>query len=175
MSLHLIIDGYNLLFSTGMVEGTGPLEGLRRELLQTLERYQAARGHRLTVVFDGARDEPASTETSHAEHLRVVFSEPGETADEAIQQRVADAPTETIVVTSDRSLQRSASRSGVVVVSVETFAAKVRQALSPSPEEVEDDELDELDEEPSLSTRKRGNPRRARRRDRRWSTWLKKL
>lgn len=174
MSLHLIIDGYNLLFSTGMVEGTGPLKGLRHELLQALERYQAARGHRLTVVFDGARDEPASTETSHAGHLRVVFSEPGETADEAIQQRVADAPTETIVVTSDRSLQRSASRSGVVVVDVETFAAKVRQALSPSPEE-EEVEDDELDEEPSLSTRKRGNPRRARRRDRRWSTWLKKL
>lgn len=172
MSLHLIIDGYNLLFSTGMVEGTGPLKGLRHELLQKLERYQVARGHRLTVVFDGARDEPASTETSHAGHLRVVFSEPGETADEAIQQRMADAPTETIVVTSDRSLQRSASHSGVVVVGVETFAAKVRQALSPSPEEVEDDELDE---EPSLSTRKRGNPRRARRRDRRWSTWLKKL
>ncbi len=57
---------------------------------------------------------------------------------------------------------------------VETFAAKVRQALSPSPEE-EEVEDDELDEELSLSTRKRGNPRRARRRDRRWSTWLKKL
>lgn len=172
MALHLIIDGYNLLFSTGLVEGTGPLEGLRRELLHTLERYQAARGHRLTVVFDGSRDEPDSPETSHGRHLRIVFSEPGETADEAIQRRCADASTETIVVTSDRSLQRSAERAGVVVVGVEVFASKVRQALAPSPADVEEDEPDE---EPSLSTRKRGNPRRARRRERRWSTWIKKL
>jgi predicted RNA-binding protein with PIN domain len=172
MALHLIVDGYNLLFSTGLVEGRGPLKELRGELLQTLERYQAARGHRLTVVFDGSRDEPPSSETSQARLLRVVFSESGESADEAIHRRLSDAPTETIVVTSDRDLQRSAERAGVVVVGAETFAAKVHQALAPSPEEVQEDESDE---EPSLSSRKRGNPRRARRRDRRWSTWLKKL
>lgn len=172
MAMHLIIDGYNLLFSTGLVEGGGPLEGLRRELLQTIERYQAARGHRLTIVFDGSRDEPHSAGASHGRHLRVVFSEPGETADEAIQRRLASAPPETIVVTSDRELQRYAERAGVVVVDVETFASRVRQALAPSPAETEEDEPDV---EPGLSTRKRGNPRRARRRDRRWSTWLKKL
>ena len=173
MSLHLLIDGYNLLFSSALVVGSGELEGLRKALLQKLERYQAARGHRLTVVFDGARQWPDSTETTYGGPLGVVFSDHGETADEAIQVLLTETSSETVVVTSDRALQRSASGQGAGVVSVEEFASKVRQALASSVTEEEDDE--ETDEEPTLSTRKRGNPRRARRRDRRRSTWLKKL
>ncbi|MFQ5893670.1 MAG: NYN domain-containing protein [Nitrospinota bacterium] len=172
MSLDLIIDGYNLLFSTDLVEGSGNLEGLRRALLQTLERYQAVRGHHVTVVFDGTHEGPASTETTHGRRLRVVFSHQGQTADEAIQQRLAGLRTETIVVTSDRALEQAASATGAVVVPVDTFASKVRQALGPAPVTEADEEADE---EPSPSTRKRGNPRRASRRDRRRSMRLKKL
>ncbi len=172
MSLHLLIDGYNLLFSSALVEGSGELEGLRKALLQKLERYQAARGHRLTVVFDGARQWPDSMETTYGGPLGVVFSDHGETADGAIQVLLTETSSETVVVTSDRALQRSASGQGAGVVSVEEFASKVRQTLASSVTEEEDEESDEG---PTLSTRKRGNPRRAKRRDRRRSTWFKKL
>jgi predicted RNA-binding protein with PIN domain len=104
--------------------------------------------------------------------LRVVFSRRGETADEAILRRLSDAGDGTVVVTSDRELERSALKTGAEVVGVEEFAAKVLEALEPGAME-EDGE--ETCEEPTLSTHKRGNPRRASRRARRRSAVLRKL
>lgn len=172
MTAHLLIDGYNLLFSTDLVEGGGDLERLREELLQILERYRAARGHRLTVVFDSARGGRSSTETAHRSRVRLAFSQRGETADEAILRQLGGAGMETIVITSDRALQRSATAAGVVVVGVDEFASRVWETLALPPPQDEDEEVDV---EPTLSSRKRGNPRRASRGDRRRSSRLKKL
>jgi predicted RNA-binding protein with PIN domain len=172
MATRLIIDGYNLLFSSNLVEGSGDLEDLREELLGLLTRYRAARGHHMTVVFDGARGGAQVSKRKRTGPLRVVFSRRGETADEAILRRLSDAGDGTVVVTSDRELERSALKAGAEVVGVEEFAAKVLEALEPGAME-EDGE--ETCEEPTLSTHKRGNPRRASRRARRRSAVLRKL
>lgn len=173
MATHIIIDGYNLLFSSNLVESSGDLERLREELIQILVRYRRGRGHRLTVVFDGTEGAGGSPRSQRRGSLRVVFSRRGETADEAILRRLAEAGDGWVLVTSDRELERSALKAGAEVVGVEEFALRVSEALS-SPDHVEAEE-EELDEEPTLSTRKRGNPRKASRRARRRSSRLKKL
>lgn len=172
MATHIIIDGYNLLFSSGLVEQPGGLEELREELLGLLKRYQAARPHRMTVVFDGTRGARDSSERRHGGRLRVVFSRRGETADDVIVKRVARLGPETVVVSSDRAVRDAAEARGCVAVASEEFALRVLEALSSPAGEppVEDEEA-----EPTLSTRKRGNPRRASRKERRRSKRLDKL
>ena len=147
------------------------MEELREELLSTLARYQAARGHRLTVVFDGSRGVGQASEQRSGGRLRVVFSRQGQTADEAILRLLSGKGKEWVVVTSDRALGREAQASGAVVVSSEEFSSRLWEVLALTADEDEDEET----LEPTLSTRKRGNPRRASRRERRRSLRLRKL
>lgn len=182
MATHIIIDGYNLLFTSNLIDTPGDLERLREELLRMLARYRKARGHRLTVVFDGTEAVWSSPRSERRGPVKVVFSRRGETADEAIVRRLAGAGGGWIVVTSDKELERSALKAGAEVVGSEEFASRVLEALASSGEvdgevdgEVEAEEVEAEDEEPTLSTRKRGNPRKASRRARQRSSRLKKL
>lgn len=172
MATHLLVDGYNLLFSTDLVEEPNDLEGLREALIGLLGRYQKIRGHRLTVVFDGGEGGRPNAPSGRKGKVRVVFSRRGQTADEVILGRLSRAGPPWVVVTSDRDLGRAAMAEGAEVVGSEEFASKVVEALEGPPSEGADEELLE---EPTLSTRKRGNPRRASRRERRRSARLKKL
>lgn len=173
MATHIIIDGYNLLFSSSLVKSSGDLEALREELIQLLTRYKRERGHRMTVVFDGTEGSGGPPRSRRRGSLGVVFSRRGETADEAILRRLSEAGGGWVLVTSDKELERSALKAGAEVVGVEEFALKVSEALSSQGHGEAGEE--ELDEEPTLSTRKRGNPRKASRRERRRSSRLKKL
>ncbi|MGH7832275.1 MAG: NYN domain-containing protein, partial [Candidatus Binatia bacterium] len=53
MALHIIVDGYNLI---GSEKGlTGNLGKRRKQLIEQLQLYHAAKGYSVTVVFDGWR------------------------------------------------------------------------------------------------------------------------
>jgi predicted RNA-binding protein with PIN domain len=147
---------------------------MREELLGLLGRYQAARGHRVTVVFDGTEGGRATTAEGRRSRVRVIFSPRGQTADEVILKRLSRAGSGWVVVTSDRELERAATGAGAEVVGAEEFASKVLETLQDAGPGEADEEQEE-EEEPTLSTRKRGNPRRASRRERRRSARLKKL
>ncbi|MBM4394239.1 MAG: NYN domain-containing protein [Deltaproteobacteria bacterium] len=125
----VIVDGYNFIGSTSTLE-RGRLEARRESLALRADRYAAARGHRLLVVFDGA-DHPVRPGRS-LPHSRAVevFSRPGEKADAWIVDEVRRLRGGCVVVTNDRPLSHACEREGAVTVRCEWFDAAMRRAGS---------------------------------------------
>jgi predicted RNA-binding protein with PIN domain len=161
MAVHLLIDGYNLI---GSEKGlTGKLEERRKRLLDRLQRYRAIKGHSITVVFDGWRNGWVHEIEERVGDVTVIFSKRGETADEVILRLASELGERCVVVSSDRELQRSAAASGAATVYAGEFRAALEgpETSPPSPRR----------NDPS----KRGNPRRASRKERKRLLRLKKL
>lgn len=102
---HLMIDGYSLLHrdpETKKILGRS-IGIARRALLEKLERNGAALAEKITVVFDGRGDDQSGA-AIESQHIEVLFSTGGETADTFIERFVGahPRPAEVMVVTSDR-------------------------------------------------------------------------
>ncbi|UOE20139.1 NYN domain-containing protein [Thermobifida halotolerans] len=100
--VHLLVDGYNVT-KTGY--GTRPLADQRAKLLSGLEGLASQTKAEITCVFDGAEiDAPVPLAASR--RVRVLFSSPGETADELIIRLVRAEPEgrPLAVVTSDKEI-----------------------------------------------------------------------
>ncbi len=110
--VHLIIDGYNV---TKLGYPTLTLEDQRARLLNGLAGLVArATGAEVTCVFDGtsATSRPVAVGTPRG--LRVLFSAPGELADELIVRLVAAEPMgrAVVVVSNDREVAARVRRAG---------------------------------------------------------------
>jgi predicted RNA-binding protein with PIN domain len=107
---HLVVDGYNVT-KTGYP--TMPLEKQRLRLLGGLAVLAAQTGAEMTCVFDGA-ELAAPVLLAPPRGVRVLFSKPGQTADELIRQLVrAEPPGRPIVVVStDREVADGVARAG---------------------------------------------------------------
>jgi predicted RNA-binding protein with PIN domain len=100
--IHLLVDGYNVT-KTGY--GDRPLADQRAKLLAGLEGLASQTKAEITCVFDGAEiDSPIALVNSR--RVRVLFSSPGETADELIIRLVRAEPEgrPVAVVTSDKEI-----------------------------------------------------------------------
>ncbi|MEV0229079.1 NYN domain-containing protein [Nonomuraea sp. NPDC050786] len=108
--VHLIIDGYNVT-KTGY--GTLTLADQRNRLMTGLGGLVAQTRVEVTVVFDGA-ELNAPVQVVAPRGVRVLFSDPGEIADDLIRQLVrAEPPGRAIaVVSSDREVAESVRRMG---------------------------------------------------------------
>jgi predicted RNA-binding protein with PIN domain len=132
MSLHYILDGYNIIQSgPDELLARGTLQGKREFLLGLLKAFlnNGAAGMQVTVVFDGPESLPffgSEPSSSYYYGIRVVFSE-GRTADARIEELVGKLTNagETIVVTNDRGLRRIIATSGVRFMSVDEFVKKI--------------------------------------------------
>lgn len=107
---HLIIDGYNVT-KTGYP--TLSLHEQRVRLLRGLGSIAARTGAEVTCVFDVAELGGPVPVPQH-KGVRVLFSRPGEIADELIRRLVAAEPQgrPLIVVSSDREVADGVRRSG---------------------------------------------------------------
>lgn len=112
--VHLLVDGYNVT-KTGY--GTLPLADQRARLVNSLEGLASRTKAEITCVFDGADVDTPPSATS-TRRVRVLFSAPGETADELIVRLVrAEPPGRPIaVVTSDREIVTAVRRAGARAV-----------------------------------------------------------
>ncbi|WP_235030292.1 NYN domain-containing protein [Nonomuraea solani] len=108
--VHLIIDGYNVT-KTGY--GTMTLADQRNRLMTALGGLVAQTRVEVTVVFDGA-ELNAPVQVVAPRGVRVLFSAPGEIADDLIRQLVrAEPPGRAMaVVSSDREVAESVRRMG---------------------------------------------------------------
>lgn len=108
--VHLIIDGYNVT-KTGY--GTLTLADQRNRLMSGLGGLVAQTRVEVTVAFDGA-ELNAPVQVVAPRGVRVLFSAPGEIADDLIRQLVrAEPPGRAIaVVSSDREVAESVRRMG---------------------------------------------------------------
>ncbi len=117
------IDGYNLLFSLEIREGS--LEEMREELLSRLREALTNRPGDFTIVFDAARG--TSFSSGHLGTLEIVFTEPGMSADDYLLREFASSPhaRSSLLVTSDRKLAKEAQWLGVKVVDARLFWQKM--------------------------------------------------
>ncbi|MFJ2029241.1 NYN domain-containing protein [Streptosporangium sp. NPDC087985] len=108
--IHLIVDGYNVT-KTGY--GTLTLVDQRNRLLTGLGALYAQTRTELTCVFDGA-ELNAPVPVSAPRGVRVMFSAPGQIADDLIRQLVRAEPVgrAIAVVSSDREVAESVRRMG---------------------------------------------------------------
>ncbi|WP_084956905.1 NYN domain-containing protein [Thermoactinospora rubra] len=108
--VHLVIDGYNVT-KTGY--GTLTLADQRSRLMTALAGLVAQTRVEVTVVFDGA-ELNAPVQVNAPRGVRVLFSPPGESADDLIRQLVrAEPPGRAVaVVSSDREVADSVRKMG---------------------------------------------------------------
>ncbi|MWK32910.1 RNA-binding protein [Actinomadura sp. J1-007] len=108
--VHLVVDGYNV---TKSGYGELPLSDQRSRLLSGLGGLAAQTRAEVTCVFDGAElDAPVAIAAPRG--VRVLFSRPGQTADELIGELVRAEPhgRALVVVSSDREVADAARRAG---------------------------------------------------------------
>ena len=123
MSLHYILDGYNIIHKIAGLS-IGSLEEQRRKLIRYVEnnRPQGSDKNSVTIVFDGRLD-------VYGEHVasrvKIIFSK-GQTADDQIKAMISDSSLKasTIVVTDDRDIQYSVGAVGAKAIGVGEFFAK---------------------------------------------------
>jgi predicted RNA-binding protein with PIN domain len=130
MSLHYILDGYNVInYVTSLSQKK--LEDARRDLLHILEvqRPQGSVNNEVTVVFDGRSDVFGGSPASVT--VRIIFT-CDETADDRIKRLVDQSANKKNirVVTNDRGIQHYIKAAGGRVVSVKQFLQRVRSTAS---------------------------------------------
>ena len=109
---HLLIDGYNLIKASQLFQGRGEsLERARNRLQQTLAAYARRADKHITLYYDGTGASPSAVNAS-GPRITIEFSRYPQQADDLIAQAVQKkhGAKWLRVITSDRAIQRSATR-----------------------------------------------------------------
>ena len=128
--MQIIVDGYNVIRQwpeLAMLD-RADLQAGREALLQGLQAYRRAKGHRVTVVFDGREMGGLSEGAESAGGIAVRYSRRGETADALIARLVAEAGPGIAVVSSDREVMAAARGHGAAWVSAAEFVSRLTAA-----------------------------------------------
>lgn len=133
--MHVIVDGYNVLFAIARYGRGRPvaeaLDEARARLLPQLVRYAQHTGDRVTVVFDSRQPAGGASHRESVRGVRIIYSHPPRTADDDIRQiaEASSAPRHVRVVTSDRALRHACARAGADVVGAKTFHRRLCDLL----------------------------------------------
>ena len=131
MSLHYLLDGYNILHQMpldvqGSLEHQGALQDQRGQLIQWLEvhRPQGSVKNAVTIVFDGKSGILGGPSLSSS--MKVIFSQ-DESADGKIKSLVAQAPNKKsiVVVTNDKDVKFAVRALGAKVMGVQDFLSNI--------------------------------------------------
>lgn len=127
MTLHIIVDGYNLIRQSSRLASFEhrSLESGREALIQWLSNYNRFKSHRITVVFDGTQGIGFSNQNRRQGGVHVIFSPPGESADTVIKRLAAHEREKALVVTSDRDVAAAAESHLAATISSQDFEEKL--------------------------------------------------
>ena len=130
MSLHLIIDGYNIIRQSKRLSALDQrdIELGRHGLLHLLVPYKKLRNHQITVVFDGRDALAYYAAQDQYQGIRIRFSRAPELADDVIKELVTKERERAVVVTSDRELMRFAQEKGAAAIQSLQFEEKLQEA-----------------------------------------------
>ena len=130
----LIVDGYNVLRSGSRYKAiTAPdytddtFNQARERLINDCIDF-AGRDWSVMIVFDGAQNEFSSGEVEMIGGVRIMFSPVGQSADKVIEKLAHDArarAVETLVVSSDASIQDTVFGGGVDRMSANDFSHEI--------------------------------------------------
>ena len=130
MSLHIIIDGYNLIRQSSRLS-TLDLQDIqlgREALVDMLAAYKKFKAHRITVVFDGTGSPLLARQRDRQKGITIVFSHNGESADAVIKKMARREGAKALVVSSDQDIVRSAAAWGATTISARDFESRLDTA-----------------------------------------------
>jgi predicted RNA-binding protein with PIN domain len=171
LSMHLIIDGYNLLHTGHSLIQLNSIElqQKRDQLISRLSAYRQTRPCDITIVFDGWQGGWSTERKERKRGIELIFSRLGEKADEVIKQLIRQKGSGAIVITSDRDISRYAERMSVTVIPSDQFQGKMERASIEIGKEIEQDEEEER------GVKRKGPSRRLSKKEKRAILALKKL
>jgi uncharacterized protein len=145
-----LIDGYNLLYATGILGrniGPGTLARARFGLLNFLAASLGEVARRATIVVFDARDAPRGVpRTADHRGITVRYAVGYDDADALVEEliRAHSAPRTLVVVSSDRHIQRMAKRRRAITVDSEVWYDELchQRKTLPCPETSEDTKPD---------------------------------
>ena len=173
MSIHIIIDGYNLIRQSNSLStlDNQDIQLGREALLDTLAEYKSIKRHKITVVFDGTNAPSFSQHKNQIKGIKIKFSRSGETADTVIKRLVYKEREKALVVSSDMDIINFAVSMGAATISSPAFEEKISMTVYMDTKEIENE--DEGGWIPT--TKKKGPSRRPSKRKRRSRIKIKKL
>ena len=173
MSIHIIIDGYNLIRRSSSLSTLDQqdMQLGRETLLDTLETYKRIKRHKITVVFDGTNASPFALQKNQIKGIKVKFSRSGETADTVIKRMAVSEREKALVVSSDLDLVNFAASMGAATISSSAFEEKIAMAVYMDTKGIED----EVQGGWIPTTKKKGSGRRLSKRKRRNRVKTQKL
>ncbi len=137
----LIVDGYNVLRSgeryrkiTDTDYTDDAINRARETLITDVDTY-AGRDCGAVIVFDGAKNKFSTGETEVIGGVRIIFSPAGQSADKVIEKLAHDSRergVETLVVTSDASIQDAVFGGGTDRMSANDFSWEMNNLLTES-------------------------------------------
>ena len=130
----LIVDGYNVLRSGSRYRSLedpdytdDSFNRARETLVNDVINFAGSEWSAI-IVFDGARNEFSTGETTSIGGVRIMFSPAGSSADKVIEKLAHDARErmiETLVVTSDATIQDTVFGDGVDRMSADGFSREM--------------------------------------------------
>lgn len=173
MPLHIIIDGYNLIHQSTLINFSGQqnFQQARETLIDRLADYKKVRRHKITVVFDGLNAPRFSLRKDVFKGIEVKFSRRGETADAVIKRMAAREKEKALIVSSDREITHFAVSQGAAAIASEAFGEKICSAESADPDRSNTGEKTGW----TPTTRKKGPRRRLSRKERHNRLKIRKL
>lgn len=114
----LIVDGYNMIFSWDELkdEARQDLAAAREKLIAMLAEYSFHYNGRIVLVFDAYLVKDSIGSSMHADHLEIIYTRCGETADSYIEGRIEQLSRkyQVTVATSDQLEQLAVLQHGAL-------------------------------------------------------------
>jgi predicted RNA-binding protein with PIN domain len=140
--IRILVDGYSLLHSwPGMARGFPRHSATaREELIHRLRLYQDAIGTPITIFFDGSGARPGTPSATCKPELEVLYSKPGQTADQMIERATYRFATygEVLAVTDDNAERETVMTLGGAASSCLNFIKDVENTLGEMADELKD-------------------------------------
>ena len=173
MSIHIIIDGYNLIRQSKSLSilDLQDIQLGREALVDRLAAYKKVKSHRITVVFDGSDAPPFSQRRHRHKGISILFSHAGESADAVIEKMARREKQKALVVTSDQDIVQSAASNGAATVSADVFENKLTMSMEMDGMEIDGNDYDGW----KPGTKKKGPSRRLSKKKRKNIAKIRKL
>jgi uncharacterized protein len=123
VSSYLVLDAYNVIGALDRYRDADDFDAARELLITDALKAAGWTGRTIVVVFDAHRaPDPRREEARAGGAVRIVYSAPGESADDEIERLLAKLEGTATVYTADFALQRTALARGSTRATPNEFA-----------------------------------------------------
>lgn len=161
--MQVLVDGYNLLYALILDLPTGE----REDLLKLLEEYRKVTKNNVTVVFDGHKSGTHSDIPDKFAGVKIIYTGSNKTADDKIKELVKNYGAGCVVVSTDNEIINYAKSKQAGYIRSEVFGKRLFNISRKG--------LNDVDYEEASASKKKGNPKRPKKRERKNLLKLKKI